>query len=191
MLRRGFTVLELMLAIAILAGVSAISIPAYRDYQIRSDLNIATEQITQALGRAQLLSQAGQHGMEWGYAVPQSTLFAGQSYAARAAEHDERYPYPETIATSGLSEVWFSRVEGVPSATGTIVLTSLRGEEKEVNIIIDRRGIAVNASDRLTLCHCQSNSPMTLYLPDNTWPAHERHGDYLGPCRVPEDRCDD
>jgi len=191
MLRRGFTLLELVLVIAIIGGVTAISIPAYRDYQIRSDLNIAAEQITQALGRAQLLSQAGQHGMSWGFSVPQSTLFAGQSYAVRIAPHDERYPIPETIGTSGLSEVWFTRVEGVPSATGTIILTSLRGEQRTVNILIDRKGIAVNTADRLTLCHCQSNPPKTMQLPDNAWPAHRRHGDYLGKCRVPEDTCDD
>lgn len=188
---RGFTALELLLVIGIVAGLSAISVPAYRDYQIRSDLNIAAEQITQALGRARLLSQAGKHETTWGYHVSSSTLFAGGNFASRNALYDERYSVPATIGLSGLPEVTFSRLEGRPSATGTIILTSLRGEAREVDIVLDARGIAINASDRLTVCHCQASPPHTLQIPDNAWPAHRKHGDYLGACQMPDTRCDD
>jgi type II secretory pathway pseudopilin PulG len=181
--RPAFTTLELLLVVGILAGLAAFSIPAYRDYQVRSDLVRVTDQVSQALGRAQLRSQAGQQESEWGYSVSHATLFAGTSYTGRNPSHDEFYPMPDTIATSGLDEVSFARVTGAPSATGTIILTSLMGEQREVHILIDRQGIVVNISDRLTVCHCDSNQPKSLKISESAWPDHRDHGDYLGSCR--------
>lgn len=191
MLRRAFTALELLLVIGIIGGLSVIIIPSYRDYQVRSDLHNATEQVSQALGRAKLLSEAGQQESPWGFSVSQRTLFAGTGYTNRIPDWDELYPFPQTIEPSGLDEVSFSRLTGYPSATGTIVLTSLRGEKQQVNILIDRRGIAVNTGDKLTICHCEANPPHTLYLPESAWPGHRDHGDYLGACKVPETKCGD
>ena len=183
MRRPAFSTLELILVIGILGGLAGITIPAYRDYQVRSDLVNATDRVSQALNRAQLRSEAGEQDTEWGFSVSRSTLFAGKQYDGRNAMFDERYPIPETIATSGLDEVSFAKLTGVPSATGTIVLTSLRGEQRQVSILIDRKGIAVNMDDQLTICHCQSNTPQTKKIPDNAWPAHRGHGDSLGTCK--------
>lgn len=188
-MRPGFSTLEVLLTTGILALLMGIAMPAYRDYQVRNDLLIATDQVTQALNRAQLRSQAGQQDSAWGFSVSQAVIFMGTSYAGRNSTFDERYVIPDTIGTSGLDEVHFAPITGVPSATGTIVLTSLRGEQRQVTIDIDRQGIAVNASDRVTLCHCEANPPHTMQLPESAWPAHRRHGDYLGACRVPETLC--
>jgi|CXWL01.1.fsa_nt_gi type II secretory pathway pseudopilin PulG len=181
--------LEVMLVVGIIGVLSAITIPAYRDYQVHNDLTTVTEQVTQALGRARMRSQLQEGGLSWGFSVPQGAIFAGKTFATRNAAYDEHYPIPSTIVTSGLSEVTFSTFQGVPSVTGSIVLTSLRGEQLSVSIMIDREGIATNAADSLTLCHCQSNPPHTLNLPESAWPAHQKHGDYLGNCRVPETHC--
>ena len=186
MRRAGFTLIEGLLVIGIVGGLSAIAMPAYRDYQIKSDLLNATEQISQALARARLLAQGGSHGSAWGYSVPFNAIFAGTTFLTRDPSQDEIYSIPETIETSGLAEVSFSPLEGYPSATGTIILTSLRGERRTVSILIDRRGIAVNLEDKLTLCHCEASPPHTMRLPEAAWPAHRKHGDYLGPCHVPD-----
>lgn len=185
-MRPGFTSLELLLVTGIVAGIAAVSIPVYRDYQVRNDLLTVTDQVSQALGRAQMLAQAGQLETPWGYSVSRATLFAGSSYATRDVTEDEYYPMPDTIETSGLDEVSFARLTGAPSATGTIVLTSLRGERREVSILIDRQGIAVNMNDRLTICHCRGAGNMqNLSIPESAWPGHRDHGDYLGACRTP------
>ncbi len=184
-MHKGFTIIELALVIGIMAGLSAFIVPTYRDYQIRTDLNIAAEHVTQALGRARILAQGGARSSAWGFSVSRMTLFAGESYTNRDQTGDERYDFPETIETSGLDEVSFAPSTGIPSATGTIILTSLRGERRTVSIIIDRQGIAIDLTDRLRICHCQSNPPHTLHIPESAWPAHRRHGDYFGPCVTP------
>lgn len=191
MLRRAFTVMEILLVLGILSVLTGVTIPVYRDYQIRSDLNLATEQVTQALGRARLLSQSGQDAMPWGFSVPTGTLFRGDTYAGRDPTFDELYSMPLTIGVSGLLEVSFAPLHGRPSATGTIVLTSLRGEQRTVNILIDTQGIAVNADDKLTICHCSAHSPQTMRIPEAAWPGHQGHGDHLGACQLSEEECED
>ncbi len=183
--RSAFTLIELVLVIGIISGALAFVVPAYRDYQIRNDLNIAAEHVSQALGRARILAQGGARSSAWGFSVSHRTLFAGGQYDGRDITGDELYYFPDTIETSGLDEVSFAASTGIPSATGTIILTSLRGERRTVNITIDRQGIAIDFSDRLTICHCSANPPHTLHLPESAWPAHRRHGDHLGPCQTP------
>ena len=188
--RFGFTSLEVLLVIGILSGLLAIVAPSWRDYQIRSDLAIAAEQITQALGRAKLLAESGQGDSPWGFSVGEHTLFRGLSYALRDPSDDERYPVSPAVVLTGLQEVAFLKLTGRPTTTGSIILTSLRGERRIVTIDIDTQGIAVNFDDKLTICHCQSNPPHTMYVPESAWPAHKKHGDYFGVCHVPEDECD-
>jgi prepilin-type N-terminal cleavage/methylation domain-containing protein len=182
--RSGFTLIELLLVIGIIGVVGAISIPLYNDFQIRSDLNLATEQASQGLARARILSQSGKGDDNWGFFVPSGTLYKGISYAERDTEYDEVYPMPSTITTTGLLEVSFSRLEGAPSATGTIVLTSLTGEQRTVLMTVEKSGIAMNSTDRITICHVTGDgSPNhTLEVADNAWPGHQSHGDSLGSC---------
>ena len=182
MKRRAFTLLEMLLVLGVLAVIGGIVTPTYRDYRIRSDLHIAAEQVSQALSRARILAQTGTAEMAWGFSVPQAVLFAGANFSERIISHDEFFTLPTGIATSGLEEVTFSPLEGVPSATGSIILTSLRNEQAQVSVLIERQGIVVSIDDKLTICHCEPDPPLTLRIPEAAWPAHRNHGDYLGAC---------
>lgn len=135
--RRAFTAVETLLTIGVIAVTAGLSIPMYRNYQIRGDLDIATEQTIQALRRAQLLSQAGEQDSQWGFYVRDGILFQGEQYALRDPNFDEEYPFPPTINTSGLSEVVFSRVYGVPQETGEITLEGLNGDQRIIIVSAD------------------------------------------------------
>ena len=56
-LRKGFTLLEVSLSIAILGIIFGMTMPMYRVFMIRNDLDIATVTLVQNLRRAQTLSQ--------------------------------------------------------------------------------------------------------------------------------------
>jgi prepilin-type N-terminal cleavage/methylation domain-containing protein len=185
MRNRGFTLVEVILVMGILVTVASFTVPLYRTYQIRNDLNIAAEQIAQALTRAQLLSQSMQHDAKWGFHVASSTLYQGNTYATRNQGFDEQYPMSSSIATSGISEVSFSKMTGRPNATGSIVLTSLTGEQRTIDILLNSQGITTTAASttgRLYVCHQTGGTCKTLSLPYHAWPAHHKHGDYLGQC---------
>ncbi len=191
MLRSAVSLIELLIVIAVIALLAAVSLPAYRVYQIRNDLNLAAEQLTQGLGRAKLLSQSGQGDSRWGFYVPEGILYQGESYATRNSNFDESYPMPSTIQPSGEPmDVSFSRLEGVPSATGSIILTGIDGERREILIQLSSRGVPVVMPDPITFCH--KNSPgncNTKTVPLTSWPAHQEHGDFLGPCEGREYLC--
>jgi Tfp pilus assembly major pilin PilA len=182
MKRYGFALIELILVIGIIGAVSGMAVPLYRDYQIRNDLNLATEQVTQGLARARLLSQSGQEDDGWGFYVPAGVLYKGEAYGTRDEAFDEVFPMPSTITTTGLSEVAYGKINGQPSTTGAITLTALNKEQRTVLIQVETERVSVVDSDHLTICH-QGGGSHTLTVSESAWPAHrDSHGDTLGPC---------
>jgi prepilin-type N-terminal cleavage/methylation domain-containing protein len=186
---KAFTLLEVMLVLGIITFAAGITIPMFRDYQVRSDLNIAATQAGQGIGRAKLLSQSVKEDSSWGFHVPDGVLFKGETYATRDAAYDEVYAMPETITVEGLSEVSFSKLEGKPSATGSITLISLLGDEQTIDITVTSEGIPVNNTDKVTVCHNPGVSCNTLHISDSAWPSHRDHDDHLGACGSINDGC--
>lgn len=182
-LRRGFSLIEVMLVVALIGAIAGVGVPLYRDYQIRNDLNLATEQVTQGLARARLLSQAAQNDDSWGFYAPAGVLYKGESYETRDPAFDETYPMPSTIKIEGLLEVNYQKIHGAPDATGEIILTTINDDTRNILIQVRTESIAVVAADRFTICHNpDSGNPQTLSIPDNAWPAHQAHGDTFGAC---------
>lgn len=186
MRRSGFALIEVLLVIGVLSVVSGMAVPLYRDYQIRNDLNVATEQVTQGLARARLLSQSAQNDDGWGFYIPAGVLYKGSSYASRNSQYDEVYPMPGTITPSGLLEVYYSKLQGRPSATGGITLTALNQEQRTIFIEVQQESVAVVQNDEFTICHYPPGNPEnanTMTVTEANWPAHrDNHGDTLGPC---------
>ena len=137
MRRSAFTLIELLITLSILAIVGAAVIPNYHTYKIRSDLSLAVEQTEQMLKRAQLLSQSGKHASQWGFRAESGTLFRGTDFASRDTTYDEVASVPESVTVSGLLEVTYSQVYGMPSAAGDIIFTALNGEQIVLTIRAD------------------------------------------------------
>ncbi len=184
MRRFGFALIEMILVIGIMGVVGGMAIPLYRDYQIRNDLNLATEQVTQGLARARLLAQSGQDDSGWGFYVPAGVLYKGDSYIGRDSSYDETYPMPSTIMAAGLSEVSYARLAGTPSGTGSITLIALNREERTIYIVVGAESIAIVHENDLTICHQTGQGYHTLTMNEAAWPAHQAHGDTLGACPV-------
>jgi prepilin-type N-terminal cleavage/methylation domain-containing protein len=182
MLRRGFSLIEVIMVVSLVGAIAGVGIPLYRDYQIRNDLNLATEQVTQGLARARLLSQAAQNDDNWGFYAPAGVLYKGDTYDTRDPAFDETYPMPSTITIQGLMEVNYGKIGGVPDATGEITLTTINDDTRNVLIEVKTESIAVVTEDRFTICHHPGTGQNTLSIPDNAWPAHQSHGDAFGAC---------
>ncbi|MBU2213516.1 type II secretion system GspH family protein, partial [Patescibacteria group bacterium] len=154
MSHKSFTAIETLITIGIIGVTAGISVPMFRNFQIRNDLDLATEQTIQALRSAQIRSQAGQNDEEWGVFIQEGVLFQGETYMLRDPEQDEVYPIPATINTSGLEEVVFSRVDGAPYQTGDIILEALSGDSRIITIsgdgILSSTGIQESQGDQGT-----------------------------------------
>ncbi len=140
-MNKGFTMIEVMLSLAIIAIIMGISTPIYQSFQVRNDLNITANTITQSLRRAQILSQAVDGDSTWGVDIRSGsiTIYKGLSYAGRDNTFDEIFVVPTSITPSGINGIVFDKFTGFPQTTGTITLTSNNNETRL--IIINSKGM--------------------------------------------------
>ncbi|MFA6307253.1 MAG: type II secretion system protein [Patescibacteria group bacterium] len=137
----GFTLLEMILVIAVIGILSGITLPSYNKFQNSNNLELATMELVQALRRANLLSLASSRDSSWGVFLSsgQITLFKGSSYLSRDINYDENYNISDIIQISGLSEVVFAKFSASPQSTGTINFSINANTNK--TITINSRGI--------------------------------------------------
>lgn len=123
---QGFTLLELLLSVAIIAALAGVSLPVYRTLLSKNDLDISAVTTAQSLRRAQILSQAVDGDMTWGVKVQSGSIviFKGANFAARDTTFDETFSMPSTIGVAGTTEIVFAKMTGLPQSTGTVSLTS-------------------------------------------------------------------
>ena len=119
----GFTLIEILLTVAIIALFAGIALPLDQALQNRSDLNLAVSALAQTLRRTQVLAQAVDGDTSWGVKVQTGsiTLFKGPNFLGRDPAFDEAFDIGTQITPSGLEEVVFSKFSGLPQATGTII----------------------------------------------------------------------
>jgi prepilin-type N-terminal cleavage/methylation domain-containing protein len=134
--QKGFTLLEVLLSVSLISVIAGVSIPIYQSFQVRNDLDIATTSTVQILRRAQVLSQASDGDISWGWQIQSGsmTLFKGVSYVARDVAYDEVFDVPTSITPSGVSEIVYTKFTGLPSVTGTVTLTSNTNETRSITI---------------------------------------------------------
>ncbi|KKU20067.1 MAG: hypothetical protein UX30_C0004G0015 [Candidatus Saccharibacteria bacterium GW2011_GWA2_46_10] len=133
-IRQAFTAIETAITIAIVGITAGISVPMYRNFLIKNELDLASGQMVQAMRSAQIRSQSGTEDSKWGVFAPDGTVFRGESYETRDSAYDDAYPLPPSITVSGLMEVTFDRLDGVPEQTGTVTLTAVNGESRSIAV---------------------------------------------------------
>lgn len=123
---KGFTLVELMLSLAILGVLAGLSLPAYLSYVNRNELGLNTENLASMLRRAQTYSRGMNGDSAWGVAVrPGSvTLFKGTAYVSRDTTYDESISLSSNTSISGLSEIYFSKLSALPNTSGSFNLSS-------------------------------------------------------------------
>ena len=64
--KSGFTMIELLIVIAIMTIIGAVFLPVSIDYQQRNDLDVAQTTFAQSIRRAQQMSMSGEGDSQWG-----------------------------------------------------------------------------------------------------------------------------
>lgn len=132
----GFTLIEILLSIAIIAAITGFGLPVYRAVMVRNDLDIGATILVQTARRAQILSQASLGDSNWGISIQSGkiTLFKGTSFLARDITYDEVYDLSTSLTPTGTTEIVYTKFTGVPQTTGNITLTSNTNETKTITI---------------------------------------------------------
>lgn len=122
---RGVTLLELMIVVGISTLLVAVFLPMGINFYKTRQLDVYHQGIVQALRRAQLKAMAMENDYSFGLYLTseQYVLFKGSSYDNRDSAYDEVFNLSDNLEVTGLSEIVFSKLNGIPSDIGTINLT--------------------------------------------------------------------
>jgi len=133
---KSITLVEVMLAIAVLAIIMGVSAPVYGSLQRKSNVEMASSQAIQSLRRAQILAESSKGDSNWGVKIEPGaiTTYQGTNFISRNTQFDERTPIAPLSSIAGLDEVNFSKVTGRANQTGAITLTTDEVETKTINI---------------------------------------------------------
>jgi len=138
--KRGFTLPELLLSVAIIGALAGLSLPVYRSLMVKNDLDIAAVTVAQSARRAQVLSQSVDGDTGWGFKVQTGSIviFKGTSYSARDANFDETFDIAGSIGVSGATETVFVKFTGFPQTTGTVNVST---ETDSRSVTINEKGM--------------------------------------------------
>lgn len=123
----GFTVIEVLLVISLMAIAAGVALPAGRHLLVRNDLATSTITLRQTMRRAQHLADSNSHDSDWGVRAEAGrvVLFKGATYSTRDTDFDEVYEISNSLIIGGDQEVVFSRVDAATVPASTTLTTSL------------------------------------------------------------------
>lgn len=132
----GFTLVELLLSIAIITILTGVSLPVYESFVRRNDLDLTTQSIAFMLRRAETYARAVNRDSVWSVEMQASTvtLFQGTVFASRNTAYDETLSVPGSVTLGGLAEVQFAKVTAIPNTTGSITLASTTNDTRTITV---------------------------------------------------------
>ncbi len=135
-MHKGFTLLEMMVALGIIILLAAVTVPFYNQISFSRTTESARGELTSVLRLAASQASASQNDSAFGVYILSNhyILFRGNSYASRIAVEDRSFDLPAGITLSGLNEVVFAKQTGLPNVTGTISLINQLGQTMTVSI---------------------------------------------------------
>lgn len=154
---KGFTIIELLLTMAMIAILTGITIPLYSISQSKDDLQTEASFVISAIRSAKIFSTSGKENSEWGIHFQQGKMiiFKGTSFSTRDISFDEEMPVGQSISFTGLNDIYFTKLYGIPSATGSITLSIPNGDFKNIQVDTYSQSLTSVANGR---CGTASNS---------------------------------
>ncbi len=125
-MQKGFTILEIVIVVAMFAIIAIITMPVILSYFNVQNVDdaAATMIVTLRQARTQAMYQKNDSAFGVKFTTSSYTLFQGSSYESRTLSEDLTTTLPVSITVSGLSDVVFTKRTGIPSTTGTITIQS-------------------------------------------------------------------
>lgn len=123
----GFTMLELLVVLGIISILAVLTGRTFSTYAFRQQFQRDVVTVERSIIEQRSKTLASLQNSSYGIYVASTSLvlFEGTTYSASDPTNEIVY-FLGTVATTsfsnGLSELWFAKITGTPSATGTITL---------------------------------------------------------------------
>lgn len=152
MSRKGFTIVELMTAVALLAIIATVSFLALSRRSASSDVKNAASQVVATLRQAQQSAIQRASSTAWGVRLDNTTstsprvlVFASSTYATSSVISSFALPARARYATSSIAagaskDIVFSIGTGMPVTTSSVVLVGSTGTTT-VTITVNAVGV--------------------------------------------------
>ncbi len=145
--RRGFTIIELVIALALIGALIVVILPSFISFRRSSALNTEAEDLVTVINRARLLSVSSKNDQQFGvhFDTDRAVLYQGPTYTSTDPTNEihvlnSLVTLSGTTINGGGSEVLFQKVTGATSqnATTTLVVT---GTTASTTILILPTGV--------------------------------------------------
>ncbi len=139
--KEGYTMVEVLIVLAILAFAAMSVLPFLGYFQHQQTLTTVEQDLMQALRRAQHRAVIAERDSAWGVFIQARsfTTYAGTSYATRNSAFDKTESLSSTFLLTGMADIPFTKLTGIPGATGTITITET-DSAKSLHIDINGQG---------------------------------------------------
>lgn len=132
----GFSLIEMLLALAVIGLLAGLSVPLYQSFDTRNELAITQNMAAQTLREARLRARAADGDSQWGVKIASSsvTLFRGSDYQTRDSSYDLTFSLENITGVSGRTEFVFSKLSGRPESAGTVTLSAADDSQRSVSV---------------------------------------------------------
>lgn len=150
MKNKGLTLVEIIVAVAIISLISVLFLFSYTTNRRQTELNNNTNQVVSILNNAKQKTLASENSSSWGVHFEESSciLFQGNDYSTSINKTTYSLTKGVNLVNNFFSgpDIIFAKVTGYPNQTGSITLY-LAGTSKQKSICINSIGvIQVDAS---------------------------------------------
>lgn len=134
-LHYGFSFIELILVISLVLLLGVMSSGFAARFLTQNSVANSGDQLVNDLRAAQMNAMVGKQNSNWGvnYSANTITLYKGNSFATRTTAFDQTFSVNSGVTISGMSDINFTRMTGIPGSTPTITITG-SGETKTITV---------------------------------------------------------
>ncbi|MFC1656540.1 Tfp pilus assembly protein FimT/FimU [Patescibacteria group bacterium] len=135
-IRCGFTIVELLLSVAIISIIFGLSIPFYQTFYINSGYNTAISDIRQNIYRAEARARNSEQDSIWSLRIQNNNIYIylGNDFANRNSEYDEIIEIAGSVTIEDIPDIHFAKLSGIPNESTDIVINSISQKSKTISI---------------------------------------------------------